>query len=620
MITFLRSRTPKVKFRIQNSRSGELILRKFTRFFRKSGDAIIVMHLLVQNLTVVGLAGWFSWWQGMQLWQTLLLDFQVLLLMLAFSFGTWFWIKNSCVCGKKLQQQMDEMKRLNADLRSEISERQEVEAKLKAAKASAEKANRAKSEFLANMSHELRTPLNAILGFSELMASDETLARHAADELSIINRSGEYLLKMINDILEISKIESGKVALNPENFDLYELLDSLKEMFVMPTQSKSLKLEFTIDKDVPQYIKTDLGKLRQILINLLSNAIKFTEQGQIILRVGVSYNSHNSLLSSQECKLIFNVVDTGIGIADGEESKLFNPFERTDNSREQEGTGLGLAISRKFIELMGGKIRLKSYLGKGSSFKFSILATIVEASDINEVVESQSAQRVIRLADNQPQYCILVVDDRPSNRTLINKMLSRVGFKVIEAADGAEAIAQWQHHKPQLIFMDMRMPQMSGYEATRRIKSTAGGKNTVIIAITASAFREKKQQIKDAGCDDFIAKPFRAAVAFEKIAQYLKVEYIYEKTSLLTELSTSSSTGSLSPVSLLPLTASAFSGLDKKWLQQFEYVVTIGNLELINWVINSIPSSHQALAIALKNLVDDFRLDTIQDLLSELKL
>jgi len=590
------------------------MLRKLKRFFRKSGDAIIVMHLLVQSLVVVGLAGWFSWWQGVQLWQILFLGVQLSLLMLFFSLGTWFWIKKSCVCGKELQQQMDELKRLNADCRSEINERQEVEAKLKAALTSASKANRAKSEFLANMSHELRTPLNAILGFSELMASDETLARRAADELSIINRSGEYLLKTINDILEISKIESGKVTLNPESFDLYELLDSLKEMFVMPAKSKSLGLEFGIDKDVPQYIKTDLGKLRQVLINLLSNAIKFTEQGQVIVKVGVN------LILSQECQLIFNVVDTGIGIADGEESKLFNPFERTDNSREQEGTGLGLAISQKFIELMGGKIRLKSYLGQGSSFKFSILATIVEASDVNEVVESQSAQRVIGLADNQPQYCILVVDDRPSNRTLINKMLSRVGFKVIEAADGAEAIAQWQRHKPQLIFMDMRMPQMSGYEATRRIKSTAGGKNTVIIAITASAFREKKQQIKDAGCDDFIAKPFRAAVAFEKIAQYLKVEYIYEKTSLLTELSTSSSTGSLSPVSLLPLTASAFSGLDKKWLQQFEYVVTIGNLELINLVINSIPSSHQALAIALKNLVDNFRLDTIQDLLSELEL
>jgi CheY-like chemotaxis protein len=379
--------------------------------------------------------------------------------------------------------------------------------------------------------------------------------------------------------------------------------------------SKSLQLQFQLYKNVPQYIQTDLGKLRQVLINLLSNAIKFTEQGKVVLRVGVERKINRN---KPKRVLIFDVVDTGIGIAASEQSKLFDPFERTDNSSYQEGTGLGLAISQEFIKLMGGKIRVKSCLGKGSSFKFSLLATIVSASDVKKVAKSELNQQVVGLAENQPHYRILVADDIDDNRLLIKTILSRVGFEVIEAVDGTEAISQWQRYNPQLIFMDIQMPGMSGYEATRWIKSTVDGRNTVIIALTASAFREKQQLVFEAGCDDFIAKPFRVDIIFEKIARYLEVEYLYENTGAMPELSGPLSEGSVSSGSLSSSMLQSFEGLSEEWLQQFRLAVTIGDLSEIHNAIASISSSHQDLAVVLNDLVDDFRLDAIQDLLSEL--
>lgn len=581
------------------------MLRKLAKNIVNNSSQVLALILLVQNLAIIGLVVWFLRTQKIDDWQVLWLGMRLLLLIM---------LLGSLAIGLVLKQ-IDKIQKMTVRLQKEISERREAEAQLKAAKESAEKANRTKSEFLANMSHELRTPLNAILGFSQLIATDKILLSRVSNELSIINRSGEHLLALINDILEISKIESGKVKLNPESFDLYELLEVLKEMFVNQATSKSLSLGFQLYKNVPQYIQTDLGKLRQVLINLLSNAIKFTEQGKVVLRVGVERNINRN---KQKRVLIFDVADTGIGIAASEQSKLFDPFERTDSSSQQEGTGLGLAISQKFIQLMGGKIRVKSSLGKGSSFKFTILATIVSASDVKKVVKSELNQQVVSLAENQPHYRILVADDIDDNRMLIKTILSRVGFEVIEAVDGTEAIAQWQRYNPQLIFMDIQMPGMSGYEATRWIKSTVDGENTVIIALTASAFREKQQLVFEAGCDDFIAKPFQVDIIFDKIARYLGVEYLYENTRAMPEFSGPLSEGSVSSGSLSPLTASAFSGLNKEWLQQFRLAVTIGDISSIHNAIASIPSTHQDLAVVLNNLIEDFRLDLIQDLLSEL--
>ncbi len=580
------------------------MLRKLSqKIVNSSSSKVLAVLLLGHNLVIVGLFVWFFSSQEIDDGQVLRFGIKLLLLM---SLG-------NLAIGLVLKQ-IEKTQNMTVRLQEEIKERHQVEAQLKAAKESAEKANRTKSQFLASMSHELRTPLNAILGFSQLIATDKILSSRVSNELSIINRSGEHLLGLINDILEISKIESGKVKFNPESFDLYELLDVLKEMFVNQAISKSLELRFQLHKNVPQYIQTDLGKLRQVLINLLNNAIKFTEQGKVVLRVGVERKINRN---KQKRVLIFDVVDTGIGIAASEQSKLFDPFERTDNSSYQEGTGLGLAISQEFIKLMGGEIRVRSRLGKGSSFKFTILATIVSASDVKKVVKPELNQQVFGLAENQPNYQILVADDIDDNRMLIKTILSRVGFEVIEAVDGVEAIAQWQEYSPQLIFMDMRMPGMSGYEATSQIKSTTSGQNTVIIALTASVFREKQQQVFDAGCDDFIAKPFHATEIFEKIKQYLGVEYIYENMSS-PDLSVPLSSGSLNSESLLPLTASAFSGLDEEWLQQFRDAATVGDLESLYSAIASISSTHQDLAVVLKDLVDDFRLDAIQDLLSEL--
>ncbi|MEO1800864.1 MAG: response regulator [Cyanobacteria bacterium J06629_2] len=406
----------------------------------------------------------------------------------------------------------------------DISDRKEVEADLQRAKEAAESANRAKSEFLANMSHELRTPLNAILGFTQLMTRDSSLKASQQEHLSIVGRSGEHLLDLINDILTMSKIEAGLITLNENSFDLYWLLDSLEEMLRLRAESKGLQLVFEIDPEVPQYINSDESKLRQVLINLLGNGIKFTQVGLVKLRVGIKGEPSNS-----EFNLQFEVEDTGAGIALEEIDKLFQAFGQTDTGRKsQEGTGLGLSISRQFVRLLSGDITIGSTLNRGTLVSFDIQATLAEATDIPS---KGSPKRVIGLAPDQPEYRILVVEDKLASRQLLVKLLESVGFSVREAENGQQAIAEWQSWSPHLIWMDMRMPVMDGYEATQRIKETTEGQNTKILALTASAFEEEKAIILSAGCDDFVRKPFKEEVLFDKMTEHLGVQYLYAESN-----------------------------------------------------------------------------------------
>jgi signal transduction histidine kinase/FixJ family two-component response regulator len=501
-----------------------------------------------------------------------------------------------------------ELDKINQELELRVETRT---TELKQAKNIAELANRAKSDFLANMSHELRTPLNAILGFSQLMTRETSLTKNQQNNLNIINRSGEHLLSLINDILDLAKIESGKMTLYPTNFDLYALLNLIEEMLSLRAESKGLKLIIERSQDLPQYINTDDKKLRQVLINLLGNAIKFTDRGSVTLRVS-SVISHSSLEESyqkpmtndrQQMTIHFEIEDTGAGIATEEIDSLFEAFVQTEIGKEsQQGTGLGLPISKKFVELMGGEITVCSQLGKGTIFTFSIRSKI---SEIGQIDRQKSTLRVIGLQPKQQEYRILAVDDRIENRQLLLKLLQPIGFQVKEASNGAEAIEIWQQWQPHLIWMDMRMPIMNGYEATQQIKSHLKGQATAIIALTASTLEEDKAVVLSAGCDDFVRKPFKEQIIFDKMAQYLGVKYVYR---------TLDSEANFDLSSIEQLTAEALAIMSDEWLMELSEAAALTNDRLIERLLSQIPQEHQNLARAIQQEVDDFDFDRIMNL------
>ncbi|HOT90150.1 MAG TPA: ATP-binding protein [Anaerolineae bacterium] len=428
-----------------------------------------------------------------------------------------------------------------ANLERRVAERT---AELAAAKEAAEAANRAKSAFLANMSHELRTPLNAILGYAQLMARDTHITATQREYLATIERSGEHLLGLINDVLTMSKIEAGRASLQENAFDLHRQLVGLKEMFAMRAADKNLSLILDIASDVPRYIYADEGKLRQVLMNLLSNAVKFTEEGGVTLRVaGKSVDSEQgqedtSHLPSTGYWLLFEVEDTGPGIAPEEMQALFDPFVQTSSGQKsQEGTGLGLPICRQFVTLMKGEISVSSVVGEGSVFRVQIPVKLAEAEAVEAQVEHVH-RRVIGLAPDQHApdggpYRLLIVEDQPANRDVLLKLLEPLGFDIQCAINGKEGVAYWEQWQPHLVWMDMRMPVMDGYTATRKIKERAQalGRTAIVVALTASAFEEDRSAILAAGCDDFVRKPFREHEVFDILARHLGVQFLYETST-----------------------------------------------------------------------------------------
>jgi signal transduction histidine kinase/CheY-like chemotaxis protein len=417
---------------------------------------------------------------------------------------------------QRLEVQVDER---TQELRRTMEE-------LERSKDAAEAASRAKSTFLANMSHEFRTPLNAILGFTQIMTRDKRLPPDHRQDIDIIYRSGEHLLGLINDVLDMSKIEAGRMRLNQRGFDLVRMLQGLEEMFALRAEQKGLALRLDLGPGVPRYVTGDDGKLRQVLMNLLGNAVKFTDQGQVVLRV----HSASPPLGRGEATGLwvrFQVEDTGSGILPEELQQIFVPFVQSSSAEQAaEGTGLGLAISQQYVRLMGGEIQVSSEPGKGSHFQFTLPLEAVSASDLEK---PPPTRRVAGLAPDQPAWRLLVVDDSEVNRKLLVKIFRPVGFEVREAANGVEALAAWEAWEPHLIWLDMRMPVMDGYETTRRIKATTRGMATVIIALTASALEEDKAVILSEGCDDYLRKPFREEDLFDAIARHLGVRYLYEE-------------------------------------------------------------------------------------------
>ncbi|MEG4421475.1 ATP-binding protein [Microcoleus sp. LAD1_D5] len=462
----------------------------------------------------------------------------------------------------------------------------------------AEAANLAKSTFLANMSHELRTPLNAILGFSQLMQRSTNLTREQQENIRIINRSGEHLLALINQILDLAKIEAGRITINPTDFKLSNLLNDLEEMFQLQAREQQLQLILDCSSEVPEYVQTDQLKLRQVLINLLSNAIKFTKEGEIRVRVSAVREGEAQQLPISNYQLHFEIEDTGSGIAADELDKLFQAFVQTKTgTKSQQGTGLGLAISQQFINLMGGVITVRSEVGRGTTFAFDIPVSVVDTPATQPV---QPLRRVIALERNQPRYRILIVDDRSDNRQLLIKVLAVFDFELKEASNGIEAMEVWSSFEPHLIFMDMWMPVMDGHEATKRIKATVKGQATAIIAVSAGNAEEAPTLTVSDDCDDFIHKPFRDTEIFATLHKHLGVRYIYGEPESVPE-----STQIEAP------TPETLAALPADWLAALEKATIECDLELILIHIEQIRDRNDALASALAALANEFQFNQI---------
>jgi len=455
---------------------------------------------------------------------------------------------------------------------------------------SLQQANRAKSVFLANMSHEIRTPMNAILGFSQLMLRDQDLTTQQCQYLGTINRSGEHLLALINDILEMSKIEAGRTTLNPSTFDLPALLKDLEMMFRIRTDEKQLSFSVEMIGDVPQYIVTDINKLRQVFINVLGNAVKFTEQGGVGLRVRADRER-------------VEIEDTGAGISPDEQDKLFRHFVQTKTGQQAgTGTGLGLAISREFVRLMGGDITLSSQVGKGSVF---VIRLPLKEGQAQAVQAKDRPRHVLRLQPGQAECRVLIADDIEDNRQLLAQLLAPVGFETRLASNGVEAVHEFEAWRPHLILMDFRMPVMDGREAIRRIRAMPSGKDAKIIAVTASAMDENRQELIAIGADDFISKPFREVELFQKIHTHVGVEYVYAED-----------TADVAPEEMSELTPESLVGWPQDVISPMREAVITADLDQLLAKIQEVEARDPRIAQGLRRLAEGFQYEKLLDLFS----
>ncbi len=406
----------------------------------------------------------------------------------------------------------------NAHILEELEQRVEERTKeLDEARKAAESANKAKSTFLAMMSHELRTPLNAILGFSEILRKESAPDRAHRENLQTIQRSGIHLLEIINDILDLSKIESGKLELQPQVFDLGELIADITIMLHQRAQAKGLSLELDQSSSFPRFVKSDPAKLRQILINLIGNAIKYTEQGGVRIKLCTA----SRFKGLDHHQIIGEVTDTGIGIAPDDLERIMEPFVQLGN---HEGTGLGLTITQQIVRLMEGELRVTSTLGKGSTFQFTVGYQPVLESELPRVTQWQGE---IAAITNANEFRILIVEDQLDNSRLLRSILEPFGFKIREAENGRLGLEVFREWRPHLVFLDRRMPYLDGMETAWEIRNLEVGEfRPILVAVTAHAFRDEEQEMRDAGCDDFIAKPYMKATILSSLERHLPLAVV----------------------------------------------------------------------------------------------
>ncbi len=396
----------------------------------------------------------------------------------------------------------------------DISERQRHEDELKAAKDSAEAATRAKSEFLANMSHELRTPLNGVIGYAQLLQRDRTLTNSQRDALDAISACGAHLLDLINDVLDLSKIEAGRMDVEAVPSDVNQVAIDLKYVIGERTQRKGLRFTTHIGHEVPARVVLDGRHVRQVLLNLLGNAVKFTPQGEVRLEIS----------AREPGRLQFDVVDTGVGIEAENLSVVFQAFRQTRSGSEAGGTGLGLTISHRLVRGMGGELRVESLPGKGSRFHFALPLVVAEALATAET-DSDSPSSDARLAPGT-QLTALVADDSSVNRRILASLLESAGVRVITAAGGVEAVELTRTHRPDVVLMDLRMSDLDGFEATRRLRADPLTSAIPVLAVSASAWEEVREAARNAGAVDFVPKPVKADVLFAKLQRHAGARFV----------------------------------------------------------------------------------------------
>ena len=416
----------------------------------------------------------------------------------------------------------------NEHLHQEVAERKRTAKELQQAKEVAESANRAKSDFLANMSHELRTPLNGILGYTQILKNNHDLGPKQRHAIDIIHRSGEHLLMMIGDILDLSKIEAQKMSLQTGDFPLPDMLGTLVEIAKIRADQQNIHFEYQASPDVPRFVNGDEKRLRQILLNLLSNAIKFTPKGEVIFLVTAAPPESPQALKSSSSKkrLRFEVRDNGIGISEQHLQEIFSAFHQIQDTRVQsEGTGLGLAISQRLVRMMGGELYVKSTLGQGSSFWFEIELGILEKTAAPETPLPSEPCQIIGFRG--APVTLLLTDDNEVNRAVLSDLLGPLGFQIVEARNGKEALEQAREHQPDVILMDLVMPVMDGLTAIKRLRAQSDFDGVAIITISASVADEKQQECLHAGCQAFLSKPFHLKDLLTKIGEYTHLEWVY---------------------------------------------------------------------------------------------
>jgi PAS domain S-box-containing protein len=470
-----------------------------------------------------------------------------------------------------------------------------------------EQANKAKSTFLANMSHEIRTPMNAVLGCAQLLLNDQSFSARQTELLRIIERSGGHLLDLINDILDISMIEAGRVSLKEAVFDVHDLLQDMKAVFSMSAEAKAIRFFMDYDETLPRYILADGGKLRQVLVNLLGNAIKFTDKGGVVLRVRTDCQPGQpgeNPGDMQHCTLLFEVEDSGSGISEEVLEKIFSPFEQPSGGVKPGGTGLGLPISSKLVQLMGARLSVESKVGVGSCFFFR-LPVQAQQSEQECKLEKVDNRPVVGLELGTDPLRILVVDDSDANRVLLRRILEMAGFSVVEAGNGQEAIDSFEKFAPQAVLMDIQMPVMDGLEATRRLKATEKGRAVPFIAITGNAFDEDQKKGLAIGMATYLCKPFRAEELLRVLGGCLDLRSLYQETA-----------PNPSPREQV-VTAEMLSELPRELLASLRQAVAEGDTACLRELIARIKEKDAAAAVGLQVLADRYDYQQLDALLKK---